>query len=36
MSAEDISIKATTTEGLSFIGREEGVVATASVLLQKY
>lgn len=36
MSADDISIKATTTEGLSFIGREEGVVATASVLLQKY
>lgn len=30
-----ISIKATTTEQLSFIGREEGVVATASVLLQK-
>lgn len=36
MSADDISIKATTTEELSFIGREEGVVATASVLLQKY
>jgi 2-C-methyl-D-erythritol 2,4-cyclodiphosphate synthase len=36
MSAEDISIKATTTESLSFIGREEGVVATASILLQKY
>lgn len=36
MSIEDISIKATTTEHLSFIGREEGVVATASVLLKKY
>ena len=36
MSAEDISIKATTAEKLSFIGREEGVVATASILLQKY
>jgi 2-C-methyl-D-erythritol 2,4-cyclodiphosphate synthase len=36
MSPQDISIKATTTEHLSFIGREEGVVATASVLLQKY
>ena len=36
MSVDDISIKATTTEHLSFIGREEGVVATASVLLQKY
>ncbi|XZF14308.1 2-C-methyl-D-erythritol 2,4-cyclodiphosphate synthase [Chitinophagaceae bacterium MMS25-I14] len=36
MSPEDISIKATTTESLSFIGREEGVVATANILLQKY
>ena len=36
ISADDVSIKATTTEGLSFVGREEGVVATASVLLQKY
>lgn len=32
---EDVSIKATTTEHLSFIGREEGVVATANALLQK-
>ncbi len=36
ISADDISIKATTAEKLSFIGREEGVVATANVLLQKY
>jgi 2-C-methyl-D-erythritol 2,4-cyclodiphosphate synthase len=36
LGIEDVSIKATTTEKLSFIGREEGVVATASVLLQKY
>ena len=36
MSPEDVSIKATTTEQLSFIGREEGVVATANILLQKY
>lgn len=36
VSSEDISIKATTTENLSFIGREEGVVATANVLLQRY
>ncbi len=36
VSREDISIKATTTEQLSFIGREEGVVATAVVLLQKF
>jgi 2-C-methyl-D-erythritol 2,4-cyclodiphosphate synthase len=30
-----VSIKATTTEQLSFIGREEGIVATANILLQK-
>lgn len=36
ISVDDISIKATTTEHLSFIGREEGVVATATVLLEKY
>jgi 2-C-methyl-D-erythritol 2,4-cyclodiphosphate synthase len=34
-SPDNISIKATTTEQLSFIGREEGIVATANVLLQK-
>jgi 2-C-methyl-D-erythritol 2,4-cyclodiphosphate synthase len=31
----DVSIKATTTEGLGFAGREEGLMAYASVLLQK-
>ncbi|MBZ0100099.1 MAG: 2-C-methyl-D-erythritol 2,4-cyclodiphosphate synthase [Taibaiella sp.] len=31
----DVSIKATTAEHLGFIGREEGVVATANVLLKK-
>lgn len=36
ITIDDISIKATTTEHLSFIGREEGVVATANVLLQKF
>ncbi len=36
LSPNDVSIKATTTEGLSFIGREEGVVATANVLVMKY
>jgi 2-C-methyl-D-erythritol 2,4-cyclodiphosphate synthase len=30
-----ISIKATTTETLGFVGREEGAVAYASVLIQK-
>lgn len=31
----DIGIKATTTEGLGFVGREEGVMAYASVLLSR-
>lgn len=31
----DVSIKATTTEKMGFVGREEGLVAYASVLLQK-
>lgn len=31
----DVSIKATTTEKMGFVGREEGVVAYATVLLQK-
>ncbi len=31
----DLSIKATTTESMSFVGREEGVVATATVLLSR-
>ena len=35
VTIDDVSIKATTTEQLSFIGREEGIVATANVLLQK-
>lgn len=32
---DDISIKATTTEHMSFVGREEGLVATANALLQQ-
>ena len=32
---ENISVKATTTEKLGFIGREEGVAAHAVVLIQK-
>jgi 2-C-methyl-D-erythritol 2,4-cyclodiphosphate synthase len=35
ISANDISIKATTTERMGFVGRGEGLVAYASVLLQK-
>jgi 2-C-methyl-D-erythritol 2,4-cyclodiphosphate synthase len=32
---EDVSIKATTTEKLGFVGREEGLQAFATVLLEK-
>jgi len=35
ISADQISIKATTTEKLGFIGRSEGVVAIANVLVYK-
>ena len=35
IDTEDISIKATTTEKLSFVGREEGVSAYAIVLINK-
>ncbi|MFT6971513.1 MAG: 2-C-methyl-D-erythritol 2,4-cyclodiphosphate synthase [Roseivirga sp.] len=35
MEEEDISIKATTTERLGFVGKEEGVAAFATVLIQK-
>lgn len=34
VTERDISIKATTTEKLGFVGREEGVVAYATALLQ--
>jgi len=35
ITTDDVSIKATTTEHMSFIGREEGIVATASILLTR-
>jgi 2-C-methyl-D-erythritol 2,4-cyclodiphosphate synthase len=35
VTIKDISIKATTTEKMGFVGREEGVVAYATALLQK-
>lgn len=35
LSVKDVSIKATTTEKMGFAGREEGLMAYATVLLQK-
>jgi 2-C-methyl-D-erythritol 2,4-cyclodiphosphate synthase len=35
LDISDVSIKATTTEKMGFVGREEGLVAYASVLLKK-
>ena len=35
VTEKDISIKATTTEQLGFVGREEGLIAYATVLLKK-
>jgi len=35
LTIDDVSIKATTTEKMGFVGREEGLVAYATVLLQK-
>jgi 2-C-methyl-D-erythritol 2,4-cyclodiphosphate synthase len=34
INENDISIKATTTEKMGFVGREEGIIAYATVLLQ--
>ncbi|GAA4318945.1 2-C-methyl-D-erythritol 2,4-cyclodiphosphate synthase [Flaviaesturariibacter amylovorans] len=36
LTEQDVSIKATTTEELGFVGRKEGVVAYATVLLQRF
>ena len=35
LQVSDVSIKATTTERMGFVGREEGLVAYATILLQK-
>jgi 2-C-methyl-D-erythritol 2,4-cyclodiphosphate synthase len=35
VTIKDVSIKATTTEKMGYVGREEGVVAYATALLQK-
>jgi 2-C-methyl-D-erythritol 2,4-cyclodiphosphate synthase len=35
VTEKDVSIKATTTEQLGFVGREEGLVAYATVMLKK-
>ena len=35
VNVDDISIKATTNEKMGFVGRQEGMAAYATVLLQK-
>lgn len=35
LTVKDVSIKATTTERMGFVGREEGLVAYATILLQR-
>jgi 2-C-methyl-D-erythritol 2,4-cyclodiphosphate synthase len=35
ITPQDVSVKATTTETMGFVGREEGLVAYANVLLEK-
>ena len=36
IDVSDVSVKATTTEKMGFVGREEGLVAYATVLLEKH
>jgi len=35
LTTDDVSIKATTTEKMGFVGREEGLIAYATILLRK-
>lgn len=35
LTPQDVSVKATTTEKMGFVGREEGLVAYATVLLER-
>lgn len=35
ISIEDVSVKATTTEGLGFVGRKEGIMTQTVVLIEK-
>ena len=35
ITIDDVSVKATTTEQMGFVGREEGLVAYATILLEK-
>ena len=35
LTTEEVSIKATTTETMGFVGREEGLVAYATILLER-
>lgn len=36
LSIKDVSIKATTTETMGFVGRQEGLIAYATILLKKF